>query len=77
VKDGADESNDQGLVQGQLDIPLNNHGRSQIEKLARHCELVPFNRIYTSNLSRAVEVRQLPSLWDGETRIAGGGHTDG
>ena len=60
LNDGADGSNDAGLVQGQLDIPLNNHGRKQIEKLAKHCELVPFNRIYTSNLSRAIEVRLTP-----------------
>ena len=63
LNDGADESNDKGLVQGQLDIPLNNHGRNQIERLAKHCELVPFNRIYTSNLSRAVEVCLLPYTW--------------
>ena len=59
LTNGAYDSNDKGLVQGQLDIPLNNHGRSQIERLAKHCRLVPFNRIYTSNLSRAVEVRLL------------------
>ena len=60
LTNGAYDSNDKGLIQGQLDIPLNNHGRNQIERLAKHCRLVPFKRIYTSNLSRAVEVRSTP-----------------
>lgn len=69
----ANESNDQGLVQGQLDIPLNKHGRNQIERLAKHCRLVPFNRIYTSALSRAIEVRLLRVHSSVETRDADGG----
>jgi broad specificity phosphatase PhoE len=48
-------SNDAGLVQGHLDIPLHRRGRAQIQNVAKVCKS-PFTRIYTSDLTRAVEV---------------------
>lgn len=50
-------SNEAGLVQGHLDIPLNRRGRTQIRHVAKRYE-VPFARICSSDLSRAVEVRK-------------------
>lgn len=50
-------SNEAGLVQGHLDIPLNRRGQTQIRNVAKRCE-VGCTRIYTSDLSRAVEVRR-------------------
>jgi broad specificity phosphatase PhoE len=42
-------------IQGQTDIPLHERGRKQAEALAARLAFVPLERIYTSDLGRALE----------------------
>lgn len=52
----ADESNLEGRIQGNLDIPLNEQGRTESRALAAYLAPVPFKEAYSSHLSRATEV---------------------
>lgn len=65
-------SNLHGIIQGQLDTPLNDHGRLEASKLAKSLESETFARCLSSDLSRASEVRApisprfaAPRLWIG------------
>lgn len=57
VFDGADLSNLEGRIQGNLDIPLNDQGRTESRALAEYLAPIPFKEAYSSHLSRATEVR--------------------
>ena len=50
-------SNLRGIIQGQLDTPLNDHGRFEARRLAQALAKVHFDEAYTSPLSRASAVR--------------------
>jgi Fructose-2,6-bisphosphatase len=55
VRHGRTDWNDLGKMQGQEDIPLNNHGQKQAEQLSVFFENNQIECIYTSPLSRASE----------------------
>lgn len=55
-------SNVSGIIQGQKDTPLNEHGRKEAALVSRRLAKEPFAEIWSSSLSRASEVRPaLPS----------------
>jgi len=51
-------SNLQGIIQGQLDTPLNDTGRAESALLAAHLKDIPFAEVWSSSLCRATEVSQ-------------------
>ncbi|KAI0333597.1 phosphoglycerate mutase-like protein [Cubamyces sp. BRFM 1775] len=53
VRHGETEENRQGIMQGQLDTPLNAAGLRQAELAADALEDVPFGAAYSSDLQRA------------------------
>lgn len=55
-------SNIQGIIQGQIDTPLNDHGRSEARLLATRLKDTKFDEAWSSSLSRAREVN--PQLKD-------------
>ena len=59
IRHGETAWNVGGRLQGHLDIPLNDTGRLQAERLARSlAEREPVDAIYTSDLSRALATVQ-------------------
>lgn len=60
VRHGETEHNRQGIVQGQLDTPLNDTGVEQAQLAADALEDVPFGVAYGSDLQRARKVSTQP-----------------
>lgn len=56
VRHGETDSNLQGIIQGHLDVPLNDTGRSQARLLSQSLRTVSFTRAWSSDLIRASEV---------------------
>lgn len=52
----ADSSNAQGIIQGNLDVHLNEQGRMEAALLADALNDVPFTEARSSHLTRAFEV---------------------
>lgn len=59
VRHGITDWNKAGRIQGQTDIELNAYGRQQARSLATRLQEERFDRIYTSDLSRAHETARL------------------
>ena len=55
VRHGETDWNSQGILQGWLDVPLNDRGRQQARELADAFGATCFARVYTSPLGRALE----------------------
>lgn len=75
VRHGETDWNRQKLLQGQIDIPLNEAGRMQAKLLAAHFRSTSFSAVYASDLSRAYETakilvaeQKLPVLPDSRLR---------
>lgn len=51
-----DHSNVAGIIQGQKDTPLNDHGRKEAALVSARLAEVPFSELWSSSLSRASEV---------------------
>jgi hypothetical protein len=56
VRHGETDANRQGIMQGQLDTPLNPEGILQARQTADILEKVPFDYAFTSDLERARKV---------------------
>ncbi|MBM3336102.1 MAG: histidine phosphatase family protein [Betaproteobacteria bacterium] len=54
LRHGVSVANERRLVCGASDYPLSERGVVQAAIVRRHLEVIPFGRIYTSPLSRAV-----------------------
>lgn len=59
VRHGETDWNVQGILQGSIDVPLNDHGRAQALELAAHFAAYAFACIHTSPLSRALETAEI------------------
>ena len=59
VRHGETEENRQGVMQGQLDTPLNAAGVGQAYLTARVLKTKKFGRAHASDLKRAVKVCEL------------------
>ncbi len=57
IRHGETDANRQGIVQGQLDTPLNDAGVEQARLTADALEDTPFEVAYSSDLQRARRVR--------------------
>ena len=55
VRHGETESNRQGLALGRADVPLNERGRWQAQRLGRALAGEPIAAVYSSPLSRALD----------------------
>ena len=68
VRHAATAWNGEGRAQGHTDVPLNDLGRRQTERLAARLVSVPFSAAYSSDLKRVVETAE-PVLQGGHTRL--------
>jgi alpha-ribazole phosphatase len=59
IRHGETDWNQDKMIQGQTDIPLNARGRRQAEALAGRLSTVPLELIYTSDLNRASETAKI------------------
>ncbi|KAI0672863.1 phosphoglycerate mutase-like protein [Trametes maxima] len=59
VRHGETDHNRQGIIQGQLDTPLNAAGVHQAELAADALENVPFGAAYSSDLQRARKTAEI------------------
>lgn len=59
VRHGQTEFNRGRFWSGQLDIPLTEEGRKQAEAVRPVLENIPFDRVYASDLSRAIETQRI------------------
>ena len=56
VRHGETDSNLNKIIQGHLDVPLNDTGRSQARLLSQSLRTIPFTRAWSSDLIRASDV---------------------
>ncbi len=56
VRHGETDANRRGVIQGQLDTPLNELGQRQAELVALRLRSISFDVAFTSDLRRATRV---------------------
>lgn len=71
IRHGETNENAQRIIQGQMNTQLNQTGREQAEIVAIALKDVKFTHAYTSDLSRASEVRQISLLSMRTGRLGG------
>lgn len=59
VRHGETDANRDGIIQGQLNTPLNDLGRKQASLVGEGLRSIPFDIAYSSDLDRATNVRFL------------------
>ncbi len=62
VRHGQTDGNVQMLLQGQMDIPLNETGRQQAKKTADKLKNIKFDLAFSSDLMRAKETTEIVAL---------------
>ena len=65
VRHGQTKANNQRIYVGQSDVPLTDAGREQARRIRPILEKFPFDKVYTSDLSRAYETQQLALPFEG------------
>ena len=58
VRHGESEANNLGVIAGHKDYPLTELGKKQAEETAAHLATVPFDAVYASDLSRAMQTAE-------------------
>jgi broad specificity phosphatase PhoE len=61
IRPGETQWNRLGRWQGQVAVPLNDHGKMQAKRLARFIRAIGIQALYTSDLRRAVETAEILS----------------
>jgi len=70
IRHGQTDFNDEGRLQGQLDIPLNKHGVEQARRTAQALKGAKIHAIYSSDLQRArATARELAEITGLPVRI--------
>ena len=59
VRHGQTTGNVAGLIYGQVDYPLTQKGRDQAAAIRPVLDKYKFDRVYSSDLSRAIETQQI------------------
>ena len=59
IRHGQTTGNVAGLIYGQVDYPLTQKGRDQAAAIRPILEKFKFDRVYSSDLSRAIETQQI------------------
>lgn len=59
VRHGQTTGNVAGLIYGQVDYPLTQLGRDQATAIRPILEKIKFDKVYSSDLSRAIETQQI------------------
>jgi len=59
IRHGETDYNNSFRFQGRIDVPLNEAGVAQAEKLAGYFKNIPLEAIYTSDLKRAVKTAEI------------------
>ena len=59
VRHGQTTGNVAGLIYGQLDYPLTQKGRDQAAAIRPVLDRIRFDRVYSSDLSRAIETQKI------------------
>lgn len=62
IRHGRTDWNDKKLIQGHIDIPLNSEGKLTAKKIAKELKRIKFDRIYSSDLSRASQTADIIAL---------------
>lgn len=57
VRHGETQENKDKILQGQLDTELNEDGVEQAKRVADSLKSIPFDAVFSSDLSRATKVR--------------------
>lgn len=59
IRHGESEANEKGIYAGQTEVKLTERGREQARAIRPVLEKIHFDRVYTSDLGRAVETQRL------------------
>ena len=59
IRHGQTQANVDGIYAGQMDVPLTEEGRRQAKAIAPVIENIPFDRVYSSDLSRAIDTQKI------------------
>lgn len=76
IRHGETEWNRLGRFQGRTDVPLNQEGLEQAERLAQRLKEVPLTKIYTSPLIRARKTAEIVNDYHGVEIIPEEGLTE-
>lgn len=59
LRHGQTESNSKKVYYGKLDVELNVKGKAQCEAIGKRLKDIPFNKVYTSTMKRAVQTAEI------------------